>query len=153
VHGTGSAPVQALLFWRAEVDAAIMACCDADASHSVAVSARAAAEANIKAAEAGYLAASDRKSNAASRVSRANKRRDVARSSYVALLAEVDTNTPLPTHPVDSASPASGGNEMAPRSASDAEDKTADFDEEEFEGIWMESETAEGLEEDAMELA
>jgi len=152
VGGTGTAPIDALLFWRAEVDAAIIASCDATASHSVVISAKAAAEASTKAAEAAYLAASDRKSNAASRISRANKRCDVARSNYVVLLAEVDANTPLPTHPVDSTSPASGGNEMAPQSASDVEDETADFDEEEFEGIWTETDDVEGLEADAMEL-
>jgi hypothetical protein len=154
VRDAGSAPIHDLLFWRAELDDAITACCTALATKQVTVSAAAASEAITKAAEAVYAAASDEKKNAAWRVRQARKRCEIAKKNYLVLLAKANTDGPLASPSGESTPCASGRNGMAAaQSHSDAEDEITGLDEEEFQGVSMDLGSSEEHEDDPMEVA
>ncbi len=154
LRGTASAPVSALLAWRAELDAAILECSNAAASLDAATSARSATGEGLQAAVAVHNAATTQESNAKARSSIALKRRRQAWDQFLMLLAEAhsDSGSLTPSESIDSASPAPGGNGKACASPSDTEDTANEYDEG-FEGSSVDVLGTGGIGEEAMEFA
>jgi len=88
LRGSTSAPLDAFLAWRAEIDAATFQCSNTAAEVRAASSATAATKAALEAAMAAHSAATDQESNAKARSSTALKRRRFAWDQYLTLRAE-----------------------------------------------------------------
>ncbi len=156
LRGTKSAPLSALLAWRAEIDIATLECSNAAADVDAATFATATTKQALTAAVAMNNAATTQESNAKARSSIALKRRRFAWKCYLELLAAVSSNSCSPTPSIASAPPPPDENGDAREPSSDAEDGAGDFNNEVFEGLLVNLQGAGefgGLEADAMDLA
>lgn len=147
-RGTDSAPLDALLAWRAEIDTATMACSAASADHNLAVLAKAATKANLNVSIAAHNAASDRESNMAARYSIATKRRRIACEQYFRLHGMIHSDG----HSTASGLPSTVSMPPTPRGKC----MDSDFHEDVFEGLSVELRTAgelSGEDSEGMDLA
>ncbi len=151
LRGTASAPLDALLAWRAEIHAATLAFSATATDLTVAEFAQSSAKANRDAAIAAYNTAVTRTLNAKARSSIASKRRRTAWESYIRLSAPAhsDTPSPSPSPSTVSGSPAYGGKDM-PHASSDARSMPSEYGDI-FDGLSVED--AREFDADGMDLA
>jgi hypothetical protein len=160
MRGTKSAPIDALLFWRAELDAADFAYSYTSIDLKAAKSAEAAAtdtlnaaKAALDTAKAAHEAVSRLVSNASARSARALERRQFAWDQYLTLqAANADERSPSrPSLPSALASPAGHGSVRMPSPG--VEGDANDLNDDVFEGF-LENQRGSGASDvDAMEVA
>jgi len=153
IHGTDSAPLDALLAWRAEIDTAKQACSAATADHNLAVLAKAATKANLNVAIAADNVATDRELNTAARSSIAIERRRIACEHYLRLLGVAHTDVRSVPPSTVSVPPTPRGKGRVHASSSDAKVMAGEFYEDIFDGLSVESRTVGDPGAEEMDLA
>lgn len=136
--GTDTAPLSAIITWRAEIDTATLECSNAAAEVRGATFTTAAAKSALNAAMAAHDAARDQESNARVRSSNALKRRQFAWDQYLTLCAEArsvsESVSPTPSVIAISPAPRAGGSARAASPVTIAH-AGSDVDFEVFEGL------------------